>query len=357
MKNLLSILMGFAVVVLSASSCSSSDNETPSTTEGEPATLRIVLQGTETRAVGTPVLNEERAVHEFMVYIFNGSTNLLERAVQSTVNPTTTITNLRSGQKKIVVLANFGTGNYPTISAGQNYSVLAASALTMTDLQASIAANGLPISGEAAVTLAPGTNSETITVSRMVARVELGTVTVDPPASGITGVSIEDVYVMKARSSALVTAASTDLYIMDPAAIYLGGMVEPGLVTTQLAAYYGETFTTPIASDGTNQEVVDTDVYFYVFPNNGVAEPTLLTLMSNANGTTRYFPVELNDGVTGTGSMDGTFIKRNSIYTLNITLKHHDAGTEGPEDTPADLIVTLTVADWALPIVQDVVWE
>ena len=352
MKKILSLFV-LAVLATTFSACSN-DNDGQ---ENGTATLVISLKGSNpgSRAAGTPVLTEENAVHEFMVYIFNANTNLLERAVASTANPTAVITGLRPGQKRIVVLANFN-GSYPTIGVGDSYSILADASLEMTDLPANIATNGLPISGETTVSLTSGSNSESISVSRMVARVELGTVTIVDPAPGSTGVSIDAVYMMKARSSALATAAASDFYLMDPDAEYWGGMTDAGLVTGTAVPYYNEAISPALSGAASSGE---SNVYFYVFPNDGTVNPTQITLVSNAGGTTRYFPVQINDGWAGrdVGNMDGTFIKRNHVYVLNITLQHHDAGTTSPEDTPADMVLELTVADWAMTINQTVVWQ
>lgn len=72
--------------------------------------------------------------------------------------------------------------------------------------------------------------------------------------------------------------------------------------------------------------------YFYVFPNDNTGgNATLITLVGTYDGQLTYFPFRINDkpGEDGATS-DGTFIQRNHVYTVNVTLKRLGGGSADP---------------------------
>ena len=80
------------------------------------------------------------------------------------------------------------------------------------------------------------------------------------------------------------------------------------------------------------------------------------------NDTTSYDTVRNSAAIEREGSVsgtaDGTLIKRNTRYILNVTLKKLGSGTtdpDGPGD-PAAVEVTVTTEGWEGPLVQDVEW-
>lgn len=86
---------------------------------------------------------------------------------------------------------------------------------------------------------------------------------------------------------------------------------------------------------------------------------TLITLAGTYAGEPTYFSFRINDGtVTGGGTNDGTFIRRNSVYTVNVTLRRLGGGSTDPEVTadPASLTVTVEPQEWATELVQNVEW-
>lgn len=67
----------------------------------------------------------------------------------------------------------------------------------------------------------------------------------------------------------------------------------------------------------------------------------------------------INDKVrTGEASSDGTFIRRNYVYTVNVKLKRLGGGSSNPEvpADPASLDITVEPQDWTAELVQDVEW-
>ena len=88
-------------------------------------------------------------------------------------------------------------------------------------------------------------------------------------------------------------------------------------------AYLSETIS---ASDYSNR-------YFYVLPSdNDDGNTTLITLAGTYDGQPAYFPFRINDKAgTGEASSDGTFIRRNYVYTVNVKLKRLGGGSSNPE--------------------------
>ena len=92
-----------------------------------------------------------------------------------------------------------------------------------------------------------------------------------------------------------------------------------------------------------------------------VLEGTFKKSASDA-GTTIYYPIIVNKSQTGTNitgaSGTGTSnIARNTTYAIKATIKN--IGTDDPtgEINPTSLELTVSVADWALNITQDVTFE
>lgn len=103
-----------------------------------------------------------------------------------------------------------------------------------------------------------------------------------------------------------------------------------------------------------------TNRYFYVFPNDNTGgNAALITLVGTYDGQLTYFPFRINDKPGSDGATsDGTFIQRNHVYTVNVTLKRLGGGSADPEvpADPASLTVTVEPQEWATELVQNVEW-
>ncbi len=101
--------------------------------------------------------------------------------------------------------------------------------------------------------------------------------------------------------------------------------------------------------------------FWYVLPNNNPMIPTLLTLEGTYDGEDYFYPVAINavdnDGEPEGDTTDGTNIKRNMRYIINIEFEDF-YGTDNPDD-PAmgtNLIVTVKPVPWEGPINQVTTW-
>lgn len=348
MKKYLGI--GIALIAMLAASCSN-DEAGLTPVEGK-ASMTIQLQGetTKTRSIGMPAEAAESNIHDVGVYIFNAAGQLQRFQYFGEKLTSQKIENLTTGPKTVVILSNFGESNYPTVAS---YNGLKAARISLDAIPANsteLASKGLPMSGEEEVTLLENegvddSNKVTVTLSRLVAKVRLASVTIQDPSQDFIPVNLKSVGIMKAVSEVGVVnadVASTPTY-------FKGYEDGTGVLKTYLQEGLTNNYGAP-ASTGT--------IYFYLLPYGADDDhATLMTLMSE-NGeplTTKYFPIVINQ----TGSNGNIYLQRNSQYALHVTLKHHDTGTTTPEEIikDASVEVTVEVEPWATEIEQDVIWE
>ncbi|MBD8347898.1 fimbrial protein [Dysgonomonas sp. HGC4] len=330
-----------SIVALLCSACSNNDDEvTPE--KGAKASLTITLTGTgaegnSTRLVGTPTQVDENEVHSFTVYIF--ANNRLEKSETSTtlLGLSLFIDELTTGVKRIVVVAN-KPSTFPVFEEGDPYSKFAeVSSHINLDYQTTALNNGLIMTGETDATLqsiAVGTNNITIPISRIVAKIKLGTVTIDP-AAGVNPALFEltGVAIIKAKSLSSVGVPS----IVTSQPFYSGieGIAVHGI---NIKSYLYEPIT---LADHTNR-------YFYVFANDSGNDDdaTLVTLEGTYDNKIMYYPFRL------------PAIARNTQHTVDVTLRRLGTGSPDPEtpSDPATLTVVVTPVDWIVVPTLSVEW-
>ena len=328
-----------SIVALLCTACSNNDDEGASE-QGAKASLTITLAGTEgntTRLVGTPTTAQENEIHSFTVYVF--ANNRLEKSATSTAlsGLSLFVDELTTGVKRIVVVANTPS-TFPVLAEGDPYSKFAEVASNINlDYQTNSLNNGLIMSGETDATLqsvTAGTNNITIPVSRIVAKIKLGTVTIDPAAGVdpaqfvLTGVAI-----IKAKSLSSVGIPS--VVTSQP---FYSGIEGIDVHGASIKSYLYETIT---LADHANR-------YFYVFANDNSNDinATLLTLEGTYNGKKMYYPFRL------------PAIARNTQHTVDVTLRRLGTGSPDPEtpSDPATLTVVVTPVDWIVLPTMSVEW-
>lgn len=354
MKKML--FAGLAALGILAAGCSK-DQNIPDNNGSETgnASLRVAIKGESatSRATGSPTTDDEKTVHSFTVYVFNNSSGVLE-ANQTFTGLEGRLNGLGvASQKKVVVFVNQPAG-FPSVS---NYDDLS-DASTMVALGSQVpgdfSSTGLFMSGEAAdpVTLTTGSvASVEVTVKRLTAKVRLSGLTVTP-AEGLslddfelTGVSIQ-----KARDKfSPMGAMSTSGFS------YVGGVQMEGSGLTPVS-YLNELYNLPGGYAGTK---LDPEIYFYVFPNDNTDNnATLMNIYGEYKGDPMYYTFRINDKMAEGSTTDGTWIQRNKIYTLNVTLKKIGSGGEDPNvpNEEVSMDVQVVVADWENELVQNVEW-
>lgn len=327
------------------SSCVKDEN-VDSKNDSSPASLKITIAGepTKTRGKGEPTLEQENNVFNYTVYVVNASNNKVQ-AVRTFTNSglTNTVTGLTTGAKIVFVVANSTGTSIPVLAVGDDISGINTPALLLDEQEANdVTTTGLVMSGQANITLIAGDNVMPfpLEVRRVVGKVRLGSVTFDPEVGQDGTFVLQNVLIMRARSEASFGATT----------IYTG-----------TGFYGGVTGTVSVQRDFLAEAISLTDYsdrFFYVFPNDNTDDnSTLLTLQGTFDGNTVYFPIRINDlsGIGGSTS-DGSYIKRNMIYTLNVTIKRPGNGSPDPETPvdPATLQITVGVVDWEGDLIQNV---
>ena len=362
MKKLFLVLL--AATGFFALSCSKTDIENdPGTGPGEPGgsdktgsiSVTIASESPSSRAIGNPSTDDENTVHSFSVYVFNNATGVLEAEKTFSGSLTGRMDGLGvASQKKVVVLVNRPDG-FPTIAAYNDFTGASALVSLGTQVPGDFQSEGLFMSGEtsAPVTLsADNVVKVPVTVSRLTSKIRLGSLTVTPDQGlSIDDFVLEGVSIQKARDH--YNAMGIDL---STGFDYIGGVQLPGFESLQ-ADYLNELYSLPGGYAGTK---LDPQVYFYVFPNDNTdGNATLMNLYGQYKGTDVFFPFYINDQVGSNGSTtDGTWIGRNKVYTLNVTLRKIGNGGGDPNvpNEQVSMDVEIDVADWEGELIQEIEW-
>lgn len=352
MKSRFFLFMSISALMLFTVGCSN-DGEgliEPSST-GTPGMLEIKLvgntEGMTRAAVEGDLLDNEKLINDYTVFIFNESSNLLEKKQQQTGDGIARIENLSTGtSKKVVVLTNLPAG-FPVINEGDPYSTLENAALELPshsfdEIQNELA--GMIMYGETVgvVISATSVNEATVNVSRLAAKITLSSLLINPnPGLDPTLFKITGISVQRAVNSVFAHGKTPG-----------GAEIAGGFTTSTSTKQYGflldeVDFSFPTA----DAQPMSVPHAFYVFPNTGagvdVNNCTLLTLEAQyANGAPFYYPIPINAVVKN--DQDSTFIKSNHNYIVQITLKDIANGSTTPEELleRAALDVEIVIKDW-----------
>lgn len=325
-----------AGVLLFASSCKEEtllNNE--ATNEKASLHVKLAGEGITTRAEAT---DAEMEVHNYSIYVFYANGTL-----ETVATNESSITGLTPGSKTIAVIANapagFAPGSITSLSTFEdaNFDLDTQYPRTLD--------NGLVMSGSTPETLASGSNSAEVTVSRLVAKVKLGSINILPSAGHDPAkFELVGVHMMKVKSKAKIGAPN----VLGGVDFY--GGADPVAAGLPLESLY-KNYLTETAAEGVNA------AYFYVYPNDE-NDATLMTIEGRYDGQTTYFPFVINNTEISAGDGTGDYIKRNTLHTVNVTLKKLGGGVENPEEVvdPAAVDVTITAEDWVIIPEQGVEW-
>lgn len=360
------VFVSVALATLLFASCSKETDTVPATQPGEKtALLELTLTGrAKGRATDTQLPADEGNVATIAVGVFNqdGTVNVI--AEPTLTDKVLSGISCTPGTVNIIVVANAPAGTFAGV---QNKDAFIGKTVelerTQTDgIQTS---TNLPMSGEAeSITLEAGKKqSETISLSRLVARIAISSIKTAFDAAGAYGAATftpEKIFLYNAMSQSPVIptaqpAATTPIH---------GGTVSGSTFAPGTAYLLDESlipanpYTTPH--------------WFYTFANDGKTAPTKLVIMGqfDADGAgagaaeTVYYPIVVNKIQTGTvigGRVDAdngkSVIKRNSEYTLTAIIKGKGSENPATDIEPATLQLTVGIAPWALTITQEVTFE
>ncbi len=373
--RLLKFLMSFVIIALSLYSCVEEDKN-----DEKNAMLQLTINGTstgtDTRSAGTPA--SENQINRVAVAIFNsnGSVNALTEFSGST---TATIQCTAETNCKVVVVANAPAGFFAGSTSRADFMSKLLT-LELTNDGGAQSSTLLPMSGEKTVTLTSGSVvNETVEISRLVARIIINGIKTDFDPAGIykdATFKINRVFLVNALSSSIaeVGDASTTMPAT-PSFIHGGTDSNTSPWTPGVNYLLNEITETAVGSAASGSYSFTSPYYFYAFANNNSSSPTILSIggMFDPDGDAGIQPAhqtyysivinktQLNTTITEGGSVitdvrTGS-LARNTIYQLKAVIKAD--GTDDPLIVvdPADLNLTVNVADWALTIDQTVVFE
>lgn len=360
-----------AVATLTLTGCGSDEN---GMTEPQPQEktaqlkLRLTGSGANTKVTGgtLPTQAEENTVKRFTVAIFNSDNSV--NAIQTVTSNTTsaaTINCTPAADCTGIVVANAPTDNY--FAGVLSKTDFLKKTIALADAQTK---DCLPMSGDVkddsgngTFTLNTGDNKGmTAQLSRLVARVSVSSIkTAFDPNGQYSAASYElkNIFVRNAMKEAVPgTSGYSSTKMGTPA--YLTGNYTGSSGT---AAYLANAVTPAVNVSAEHT----TNYWFYILPNEETTHTALVlegTFKKTADdtGTTIYYPVIINKSQTGT-TLTGTAgtgtsnIARNITYAIKATIKSIGITDPMGDITPASLELTVSVADWALNITQDVTFN
>ena len=367
-----------ATATLSLTACGSDENESVNQPKEKTARLELTLVGTPAtnRATGTLPTTDESQINRLTVAVFTGAEgNPVNALHEFTGDDIKDATGGVTG-KKITMLCEPGTGQTIYVVANAA-SKLFAGVTNLAGFKAKLAllsettksagtgdvtdvqkANNLPMLGIATGKdfTAGGELKAEIALSRLVARVSISSIKTAFDAAGQfkdATFKVDAVYLKNANSS---------VNMKKEGSVPINGGHEGAVVTKYLyEAVTGHTANTELT----------TPYYFYTFPNVSEDTPTRLIIKgtfdadgagSASTAVTRYYPIvinkkQANTTITAGQGTDKGSIAFNTKYVLTAVIKGEGAPDDKTDIDPATLQLTVTVADWALTINQNVTFE
>jgi len=362
------------------------DDEENSVKESDlTARLELTIQGSSvTGNAGSiaqrshsalPVTSVEGTVNLLTVGVFktDGSTDVIS---ESTLSSEDTISiNATEGTRTILVVANAPEGYFAGVATRDAFVAKALDLEITTPSDAGTAdqlSSDLPMTGEATTTsggsvtsiaLQRGTTTAAyVKLTRLVSRVSISKVSYDFPATGLypdATFTPAELFLYNAKTKTTCTVGTTN-----PTTTITGQGESSTSANSDYRAYLGDTI-----DDFTNGSDFTNPYFFYTYANYDTDNATRLVIKglfdgdgsgSTYSAETVYYPIVINRAQTGTtitnGSGDAT-IDRNKTYALTVTIKNKGVGSVTDDLEPADVTLTVSVADWALQITQDVTFE
>lgn len=341
------------VVVFSAFSCEKSGDVTSGNETGEPCSEGTLVVSIATRAEsGQQNLSGENKVNMLELFVFRNEGNGigdLDAYKKIDGGALLSLNNLeiRSTTGKKIVYAVLNSHN-------EDWSGVK----TLSDFKNKLAClknekpDDFTMAGSAETTLQL-TTQVAVEVSRLVAKVQLSGIRCDFSGTPYEGTSLTDVKVYLTNAYACksyaLNANGTTPHILNSKG-YVAGDVSGCAVPSVLYKEIGNSVGSAVTNVGHN---------FYCYENMVAQESsserfTRLVVEGKLNGHTYYYPVNINRAGFGyTSSVDHVGVRRNTAYTIDITICR--PGSTDPDGVLeyGDLKANVTVKDWVtIPGVQ-----
>lgn len=348
-------------IILCLQACSKGYND-PSNEVNASLQINIAGTATHTKATAPSLPSEEDKINTLAVGIFNadGTTNVIAEPTLS--GTAVSKINCNPGNCDIIVVANAPSGVFIGVTNKTEFLNRTIS-LDCTTSEGKQLSNNLPMSGETdGVTLKVGLIAQaTVNLSRLVAKVSVNSIKTAFDSKGqYANATFKTDRIFLYNACGRSKTATNDQTMPDAPTWLSGGVVNNGVWEKETEYLLDEL--------STAQSTVPTPYWFYTFSNTTNGRPTKLVISGffdadgpgvNYGERRVYYPIIVNKAQTGTditGSGGGTStVLRNRDYAITATIK--GVGVESPEDNmePVNVQLSVTVADWELSFLQDVV--
>lgn len=391
MKRNVDVVRAFAAIVSAAlfsmifavlaSSCTENSSSQPTIEKKKNATLKLVVTGTQAangRAVGALPANEDK-INTLAVGIFDandGSVNVVaECAVEN--NQVKDDILCGAGLCDVIVVANAPAGTFDGVQTKNEFlqkTVLLSQTAT-NDVQTS---DNLPMSGQTVSSInfiANTVNPVSVTLTRLVARISIESVkTKFAAANGNADATftLDKVFIYNALSASRIAPGDATLTMpAEPLWIDGGHLASDNSWVPGMKYLLSEI--SPVVLSGVGVNEYNIPNWFYAFANNDQDHPTKVVIggyydpdgaSGSAAPTYVYYPIVVNQAQLGT-EFEGTgqdevhngTIARNTEYRLRATIAKKGVTTPDEEISIAEMQLSVSVAEWQLDIIQDVVIE
>ena len=352
MKKITLLLFASVALLASVASCQKEqiENNTPSEEQAkESALLSINICTPATKASGSEHGNSanDANINTIDILIFNngaGAENgLLEVYKNLSGSQLTDLSNIEitatTGAKKLFIIGNSHIGSrLKSITKLSDFEAIESSLLNEN-------VKDFCMTYSSETTLAPVTEI-TAELTRLVARVKLGSLKTNFAETSFEGMPLEDVkiYLLNAHSNKLLyngeAAGNSTIFNYKRAAT-------SEYESAKMDGILYEEMNSPLTP---SSEI--TSRFFYCYENLLVSETvsdrfTRLVIEGKLNGTTYYYPININRegfGYVSTTSHKG--VKRNASYSINCVIS--GIGSNDPDEIIENsaISVDITVTDW-----------
>lgn len=391
MKRNVDVVRAFAAIVSAAlfsvifavlaSSCTENSSSQPTIEKKKDATLKLVVTGTRAvngRAVGALPANEDK-INTLAVGIFDANDGSVNVVAECTVENNQVKDDIlcSAGLCDVIVVANAPEGTFDGVQTKNEFlqKTVALSQTATNDVQTS---DNLPMSGQTLNSInfvANTVNPVSVTLTRLVARISIESIkTKFAAANGNANAtfSLDKVFIYNALSASRI-APGDATFTMPASPLWIDG----GHLGDDNSWVPGEKYLlseiSPVVLSGVGVNEYNIPNWFYAFANNDQTHPTKVVIggyydPDGASGaaapTYVYYPIVVNQAQLGT-EFEGTgkdevhngTIARNTEYRLRATIAKKGVPTPDEEISIAEMQLTVSVADWKLDIIQDVVIE
>lgn len=391
MKRNVDVVRAFAAIVSAAlfsmifavlaSSCTENSSSQPTIEKKKNATLKLVVTGTQAangRAVGALPANEDK-INTLAVGIFDANDGSVNVVAECTVENNQVKDDILCGAGlcDVIVVANAPAGTFDGVQTKNEFlqkTVLLSQTAT-NDVQTS---DNLPMSGQTVSSInfiANTVNPVSVTLTRLVARISIESVkTKFAAANGNADATftLDKVFIYNALSASRIAPGDATLTMpAEPLWIDGGHLASDNSWVPGMKYLLSEI--SPVVLSGVGVNEYNIPNWFYAFANNDQDHPTKVVIggyydPDGASGSVAptyvYYPIVVNQAQLGT-EFEGTgkdevhngTIARNTEYRLRATIAKKGVTTPDEEISIAEMQLSVSVAEWQLDIIQDVVIE